>query len=38
MAKHDPGFLRWMLSKDFLDDAKAIAREALERENPTGFG
>lgn len=31
MAHNDPGFLRWMLGKDFMDDAKVIAAEALDR-------
>lgn len=31
----DPGFLRWMLDKDFADDAKAIARQALRGNYPT---
>jgi DNA polymerase III subunit epsilon len=29
VAKADPDYLRWMLDQDFLDDAKAIVREAL---------
>jgi DNA polymerase-3 subunit epsilon len=31
VARTDPGFLEWMLKKDFSDDAKAVVREALER-------
>ncbi len=31
MARSSPGFLRWMLGKDFMDDAKAIVAEALRR-------
>jgi DNA polymerase-3 subunit epsilon len=31
VAQTDPGFLLWMLSKDFSDEAKAVAREALDR-------
>ena len=30
MAMHEPGYLRWMLNKDFSDEVKEIAREALE--------
>ena len=29
VAASHPGFLRWMIAQDFLDDAKAIAEEAL---------
>jgi hypothetical protein len=31
VARDDPDYLRWMLSKSFLTDTKAIAYEALER-------
>lgn len=31
VARTDAGFLEWMLKKDFSNEAKAIAREALER-------
>jgi DNA polymerase-3 subunit epsilon len=30
VARTDPGFLEWMLTKDFSDEAKAVVREALE--------
>lgn len=30
----DPGYLRWMLSKDFGDDVKAVLAQALERRYP----
>ncbi len=29
VAKTDPGFLDWMLKRDFSDEAKAVARKAL---------
>lgn len=29
LAKTDPGFLRWILSKDFAPDTKALVRKAL---------
>jgi DNA polymerase-3 subunit epsilon len=29
VARADPAYLQWMLAQDFLDDAKAIVREAL---------
>jgi DNA polymerase-3 subunit epsilon len=29
VAKDDPGYLDWMLSKDFLDDARRVVRDAL---------
>jgi DNA polymerase-3 subunit epsilon len=29
VARTDPGFLEWMLNKDFSDDVKAVVREAL---------
>jgi DNA polymerase-3 subunit epsilon len=29
VASEDPGFLRWMLNKDFSDDVKKIVRSAL---------
>ena len=32
VARADAGFLEWMLRKDFLDEAKAVAREALARQ------
>jgi DNA polymerase-3 subunit epsilon len=32
VARTDPGFLEWMLKKDFSDEAKAVVREALERQ------
>jgi DNA polymerase-3 subunit epsilon len=31
VARTDPGFLEWMLKKDFSVEAKAVARQALER-------
>jgi DNA polymerase III subunit epsilon len=31
VARVNPGFLRWMLGKDFMDDAKLVATEALAR-------
>lgn len=31
VARTDPGFLEWMLKKDFSDEAKAVARDALGR-------
>jgi DNA polymerase-3 subunit epsilon len=31
VARTDPGFLEWMLKKDFSDEAKAVVREAWER-------
>lgn len=31
----DPGFLKWMLGKDFADDAKEIAKQALRGIYPT---
>jgi DNA polymerase III subunit epsilon len=31
VARTDPGFLEWILRKDFSDEAKAVARGALER-------
>ena len=30
VASDDPGYLRWFLNQDFLDDAKALVREALD--------
>jgi DNA polymerase-3 subunit epsilon len=30
VARSDPGFLEWMLKKDFSDEVKAVVREALE--------
>ncbi len=32
VARADAGFLEWMLRKDFSDEAKAVAREALARQ------
>jgi DNA polymerase III subunit epsilon len=29
VARTDPGFLQWMLTRDFLDDTKAIVKNAL---------
>lgn len=29
MVKNQPGFLRWMLTKNFAEDSKAVARNAL---------
>lgn len=34
IALRDPGFLRWMLEKNFPEDAKAIARDALQNKFP----
>lgn len=31
VAREDPGFLRWMLKGDFVDDIKTIVRKALEK-------
>jgi DNA polymerase III subunit epsilon len=31
VARDDPGFLEWMLKKDFSDEAKAVVRETLKR-------
>lgn len=31
VARTDPGFLEWMLKKDFSDEAKTVASDALER-------
>jgi DNA polymerase-3 subunit epsilon len=31
VARANPGFLEWMLSRDFSCEAKAVARQALER-------
>jgi DNA polymerase-3 subunit epsilon len=31
VSRTNPGFFEWMLKKDFSDEAKAVAREALER-------
>jgi DNA polymerase-3 subunit epsilon len=31
VARTHPGFLRWMLTKDFMEDALDIARDALKR-------
>jgi DNA polymerase-3 subunit epsilon len=32
VARTDPGFLEWMLKKDFTYEAKTVAREALARQ------
>jgi len=32
VARTDPGFLEWMIKKDFSDEAKAVAPEALARQ------
>jgi DNA polymerase III subunit epsilon len=32
VARTDPSFLEWMLRRDFSDEAKAVAREALARQ------
>jgi len=32
VARTDPGFLEWMLKKNFTDEAKTVAREALARQ------
>jgi len=32
VARTDPGFLEWLLKKDFTDEAKTVAREALARQ------
>jgi DNA polymerase-3 subunit epsilon len=32
VARTDPGFLDWMLKKDFSDEAKEVARDALDRQ------
>jgi uncharacterized protein (DUF3820 family) len=34
IARREPGFLRWMLERDFSDEVKAIVREALEAASP----
>ena len=31
VARTEPSFLEWMIKKDFSDEAKGVAREALER-------
>ncbi len=31
VARTDPGYLRWFLDQDFLDDAKALVAEAMDR-------
>ena len=36
VAAEDPGYLRWLLGRDFPADARRIAREALRRFAPTG--
>lgn len=35
VARMDPGFLEWMLKKDFSNEAKAVVREALESKEPS---
>ena len=37
VARSDPGFLQWMLSKDFHEDTKRVAREALVRVGNGGY-
>ena len=32
VARTDPGFLEWIIKKDFSDEAKTVAREALARQ------
>jgi DNA polymerase-3 subunit epsilon len=34
VAKTDPGFLEWMLKKDFSEEAKSVFRQALGRSSP----
>jgi DNA polymerase-3 subunit epsilon len=34
IARREPGFLRWMLERDFSDEVKALARKALEAAPP----
>ena len=36
VCQADPGFIKWMLGKDFHEDTKRVAREALERAGNTG--
>ena len=36
IALRDPGYLRWMLDRDFYDDTKAIAAGALARVTQAG--
>ena len=36
VAAEDPGYLRWLLGRDFPPDARRIAREALRRFAPAG--
>ena len=31
VARTDPGFLQWVIRKDFSDEVKAVVRDALER-------
>jgi hypothetical protein len=35
VARTNPGFLEWMLAKDFSREAKTVARQALERARAT---
>jgi DNA polymerase III epsilon subunit-like protein len=35
-ATSEPGFLKWMLTRDFADDAKAVARDLLALVEPGG--
>lgn len=36
VAKIDPGYLRWMLQQDFLDDTKALVHSALAKAQARG--
>lgn len=36
VAQSDPGFIKWMLAKDFHEDTKRVAREALVRAGNAG--
>lgn len=38
VVKTDPGFLEWMLKKDFSAEAKRVVREALARTRPILIG
>jgi hypothetical protein len=38
VARTNPGFFEWMLAKDFSREAKAVARQALERSESTVAG
>jgi len=33
VVNQDPGYLKWMLGTDLLDDAKVIIRQALDRQS-----